>query len=88
MVSADYAQAYWIQLGEETWVLDLTPWAGDRGMASLDLMDEACSKYGILRHVFVDLGYKRLGQGASFPHARVANEGANLWMARARVSQD
>ena len=30
VVSADYAQASWIQLGEETWVLDLTPWAKDR----------------------------------------------------------
>ena len=26
-VSTDYAQVYWIQPGEETWVLDLTPWA-------------------------------------------------------------
>ena len=66
VVSTDYAQVYWIQPGEETWVLDLTPWAGDRGLASLNLMDETYSKYGILRHVFVDLGYKRLGQGASF----------------------
>ena len=53
-----------IQLGEETWVLDLTPWAGDRRLVSLNLMDEAYSKYGILRRVFVDLGYKRLGLGA------------------------
>ena len=29
VVSTDYAQVYWIQPGEETWVLDLTPWAGD-----------------------------------------------------------
>ena len=58
-------------------------------MASLSLMDEAYSKYGILRHVFVDLGYKRLGQGASvFPQARVANEVANQWMARTRVLHD
>jgi hypothetical protein len=56
VVSTEYAQASWIQPGEETWVLDLTPWAGDRGMASLNLMDEAHSKYGILRHVFVDPG--------------------------------
>ena len=51
-------------------------------------MDEASSKYGILRHVFVDPGYKRLGQGASFSQARVANEVANQWMARARVLHD
>jgi hypothetical protein len=88
VVSTDYAQAYWIQPGEETWVLDLTPWAGDRGMASLNLMDEAHSKYGILRHVFVDPGYKRLGQGASFSHARAANEVANQWMSRTRVLHD
>ena len=37
VVSTDYAQVYWIQLGEETWVLDLTPWAGDRGLAFLEL---------------------------------------------------
>ena len=40
-------------------------------------MDEAYGKYGVLRHVFVDLGYKRLGQGASFSHDRVAIEVAN-----------
>jgi hypothetical protein len=39
VVSTDYAQASWIQPGEETWVLDLTPSAGDRGMGSLNLMD-------------------------------------------------
>ena len=36
VVSTDYAQVYWIQPGEETWVLDLTPWAEDRGLASLE----------------------------------------------------
>ena len=66
VVSTDYAQTSWIQPGEETWVLDLTPWAGDRGMASLNLMDEAHSKYGILRHVFVDLGYKAPRTGSLF----------------------
>ncbi|MFM7982957.1 MAG: hypothetical protein ACKPKO_26895, partial [Candidatus Fonsibacter sp.] len=43
----------------------------------LNLMDEASFKYGILRYVYVDLGYKRLGQGASFAQSRVANEVAN-----------
>jgi hypothetical protein len=88
VVSTDYAPVSWIQPGEATRVLDLTPWAGDRGKASLNLMDEAYSKYGIIRHVFVDLGYKRLGQGASFSHARVANEVANQSMARTRVLHD
>jgi hypothetical protein len=60
VVNTDYAQVYWIQPGEETWVLHITHWAGDRGLASLNLMDEAYSKYGILRHVFVAPGYKRL----------------------------
>ena len=66
LVSTDYAQVFWVQLGEENWVLYLTPWAGDRGLTSLNIMDEAYSKYGILWHVFVDIGYKRLGQGATF----------------------
>ena len=88
MPSADLAQTSWIQPGEETWVLDLTSWVGDRGLASLNLMDDAHTKYGILRHVFVDLGYKRLGQGASFSHLRAANEVASQWMARTRVLHD
>ena len=37
---------------------------------------------------FVDPGYKRLGQGASFSQARVANEVANQWMERTRVLHD
>ena len=82
------AQTHWIQPGEETWVLDLTAWVGDRAMASLNLMDEAHSKYGTLRHVIVDPGYKRLGQGASFSQVRVANEVASQWMARTRVLHD
>ena len=65
VVSTDYAQVSWIQLGEETWFLDLTPWAGDRGLASLSLVDETYRKYGILRHVFVDLCYKLLGKCAT-----------------------
>jgi hypothetical protein len=88
VVITDYAQVSWIQPGEETWVLDLTPWAGDRGMASLNLIDEAYTKYGVLRHVFVDPGYKCLGQGASFSQYCVANEVANQWMARTRVLHD
>ena len=52
-------------------------------------MDATYSKYDILRHVFVDPGYKRLGQGASFfSTARVANGAANQWMARTRVLHD
>ena len=57
-------------------------------MASLNLMDDAHSKYGILRHVLVDPGYKRLGQGASFSQQRVANEVANQWISRTRILQD
>ena len=57
-------------------------------MASLNLMDDAHSKYGILRHVLVDPGYKRLGQGASFSQQRVANEIANQWISRTRILQD
>ncbi len=88
VLTTDVSQSSWIQPGEETWILDLTAWVGDRAMASLNLMDEAHSKYGILRHVIVDPGYKRLGQGASFSHLRVANEVANQWMARTRVLHD
>ena len=86
--SADTAQTSWIQPGEETWVLDMTAWAGDRGLASLNLMDDANKKYGILRHVFVDPGYKRLGQGAAFSHLRASNEVASQWLARTRVLHD
>ena len=78
----------WIQPEDETWVIDLTAWAGDRGMASLNLMDEARSKFGTLKHVFVDPGYKRLGQGATFAQMRVSNEVAGQWMARSRVLHD
>ena len=46
--------------GEETWVINLTHWARDRGLAALNIMDEACSKYGIRWHVFVVPGCKRL----------------------------
>ena len=49
---ADAAQTSWIQPGEETWVIDLTAWAGDRGLATLNLMDEARSKFGVLKHAF------------------------------------
>ena len=86
--STDMPQSSWIQPGEETWILDLTAWVGDRAMASLNLMDDAQTKYGILRHVVVDPGYKRLGQGSSFSHLRVSNEVASQWMARTRVLHD
>ena len=78
----------WLQPGEETWILDLTAWAGDRAMASLNRMGDAHVKYGILRHVLVDPGYKRLGQGASFSQQRVANEVANQCISRTRSLQD
>jgi hypothetical protein len=41
VVNTDYAPVYWIQPGEETWAMDRTPWARDRGMASWNIMDEA-----------------------------------------------
>ena len=44
----------WLQAGKEAWILDLTPWVGDRAMASSNLMGDAHSNYGILRHVLVD----------------------------------
>ena len=78
----------WLQPGEETWILDLTAWVGDRAMASLNLMDDAHSKYGILRHVLVGPGYKRLGQGASFSQQRVANAVTNQCISRTRVLHD
>ena len=84
--SSDRVPGLWIQPGEETWLLDLTAWAGDRGMASLNMMED--SKFGVLRHVFVDPGYKRLGQGATFSHLRASNEVAKQWMARTRVLYD
>ena len=75
----------WVQPGEETWILDLTPWVGDRAMASLGLMGTSNSKYGNLRHVFEDPSYKRRGQGVSFSRARVSDEVAVQWMNQSRV---
>ena len=73
---SEHAPDVWIQPGDETWVIDLTAWAGGRGLASLNLMDNA-NAYGRLKHVFVAPGYKRLGHGADFAHQRCPNEVAN-----------
>ncbi|MFM7989736.1 MAG: hypothetical protein ACKPKO_61530, partial [Candidatus Fonsibacter sp.] len=67
MISTGYAQVYWVQLGEETWVLDLTTGVGDRGLASLNLMDEASCKYGILRHVLWILDISALDKAPLLP---------------------
>ena len=88
MSSTDSVEESWVQLGEDTWTLDQTPWVGDRTMASLGLMGTSNSKYGNLRHVFVDPSYKRMGQGVSFSHARVSNEVAAQWINRSRVLYD
>ena len=77
----------WIQPGEETWIIDVTAWVGDRAIASLNCIDQS-AKYGTIRHMFVDPGYKRLGHGASFSYLRVSNEVATQWMARTRVLHD
>ena len=63
-----------MQHGEETWILDLTPWEGDRVMASLGLVGTNGSKYGHLRHAFMDPSHKRMGQGVLFLRAKVSNE--------------
>ena len=78
----------WVQPGEETWIVDLTPWVGDRAMASLGLMGTSSSKYGDLRHIFIDPSYKRMGQAVSFSHARVSNEVAAQWINWSRVLYD
>ena len=85
--SSDRADASWLQPGEETWILDLTPWVGDRALASLELMNPTAN-HGLLRHLFVDPGYKRMGTGVSFSYARVANEVASQWMAWTRILHD
>ena len=43
---------------------------------------------GMFRHILIDPGYKRMGQGASFTHTRVSNEVASQWMTRTRVLFD
>ena len=43
---------------------------------------------GMFRHILIDPGYKRMGQGASLTHTRVSNEVASQWMARTRVLFD
>ena len=73
------------ELSRGSWILDLTAWVGDRAMASLNLMGDAHSRCGILRHVIVDPGYKRLGEGASLSHLRASNEVVRQWMNRARI---
>ena len=72
---------------QDTWVVDLIPWAGDRAVASLNVMSGSTS-YGKVRHVLVDPGYKRMGVGANFSEERVAGLIASQWMARTRVLYD
>ena len=86
--AADGTDTPWIQAGEETWVIDLTAWAGDRAMASLSLMEGDRSRFGTVRHILVDPGYKGLSKGASFAHLRVANQVCSEWMGRQRILHD
>ena len=45
--STDHVDEGWVQPGEETWILDLTPFVGDRAMATLALMGTSDSKHGL-----------------------------------------
>ena len=76
----------WLEPGQETIILDITPHVGDRAMGTLMMLDDP--KYGTLRHIILDSGYKRMGQGASFTLARVSNATAEQWMNRTRVLHD
>eukprot|EP00974_Lingulodinium_polyedra_P018504 1790270-Lingulodinium_polyedra.AAC.1 len=51
-------------------------------------MGTSDSKDGAPRRIFVDPGYKRVGQGAFFPRAGVSNQVAAEWMSRTRVLYD
>ena len=86
--STDHVDEAWVQPGEETWILDLTPFVGDRAMATLALMGASDSKHGLLRHMFMDPSYKRMRHSVTFSHARVANEVAAQWINRSRVLYD
>ena len=86
--STDHVDEAWVQPGEETWILDLTPWVGDRAMATLALMGTSDSKHGIVRHMFVDPPYKRMGQSVTCSHAPIANEVVAQWMNRSWVLYD
>ena len=45
--STDHVDEGWVQPGEETWILDLTTFVGDRVMATLALMGTSDSKHGL-----------------------------------------
>ena len=68
-------------------MVDLTPWAGDRAMATLELLgpNHGENPAGTLHHILVSPVYKRMAIGAQFSHSRVANEVASQWMGK-RVS--
>ena len=68
--------------------MDMTPWVGDRAMATLGLMGTSDSKYGTLRHLLMHPNYRQLGKGACFSEARVSNEVASQWINRSRVLYD
>jgi len=86
--STDHVDEGWVQPGEETWILDLTPFVGDRAMATLALMGTSDSKHGLLRHMFTGPSYKRIRHNVTFSLARVANEVAAQWINRSRVLYD
>ena len=71
-------------------MVGLTPWAGDRAMATLELLKhkEGENPIGTFHHILVNPGYKRMALGAQFSHSRVTNEVASQWMARTRVLHD
>ena len=76
----------WLQPGDETFILDMTPWVGDRAVASLEFMKpEAAAQQGTVRHFVVDPGYKRMGMGATFTLERVAGDVASQWINRTRI---
>ena len=84
-------QLTWMNPADVVYVLDVMPWAGDRAMASLEVVTTGSAsqdKHCKVRHILVDPGYKRMGVGAQFSRARVANQVASDWISRSRVLYD
>ena len=51
---------------DNTCLLDVTPWIGDRALATLRYQKPEIKNYGILKHFIVELTYTRMGEVARF----------------------
>ena len=70
---------------DNTCLLDVFPWIGDRVLATLGFLKSEIKNYGILRHFVVEVTYKRLAEAARFTLQRVCGEVSRQWTNRQRV---